>query len=150
MTPTHIELVALAWSVRILGAAALGLLILAGAYTLLRGYLRITDRWRTHVALGWLWFSAAKRDRAKLWAAAEKWGAWNLGNEREREINEALVRQRKRYQDRENYLRHHYDITDDGLSELEAGGDPIPLVWSGNIDPDLRAQMAIEEDGSGI
>lgn len=148
--PTHPELLALAWAVRVLGAAALGLLILAGAYGLLRGYLRITDRWRTHLALSWLWYSVARRDRAKLWAAAETWGAWNLDDERRREINDALALQRKRYQDRENYLRHHYEITDDGLSELEANGDPIPLVWSGNIDPDLRALVAVEENGSGI
>lgn len=150
MTPTHPEFLALAWAVRILGACAVGLLILVAAYALLRGYLRIVDRWRTHTAVGWLWLSVARKDRAKLWAAAEKWGAWNLGDEREREINAALTLQRKRYQDREAYLRHHYEITDDDLSALDAAGDPIPLVWSGNIDPDLRARMAVERDGSGI
>lgn len=150
MSVTHPELVALAWAVRILGAIAVGLLILAAAYALLRGYLRIVDRWRTHIAVGWLWLSVARKDRAKLWAAAEKWGAWNLGDEREREINAALMLQRTRYQDRESYLRDRYEITDDDLSALDAAGDPIPLVWSGNIDPDLRARMAVERDGSGI
>lgn len=107
--PTHIELVALAWAVRILGTLAVVLLLAFAAYWLLRGYLKITDRWNTIFALFKLWYIHCRKDRARLWLAVEKWEAWDHDESRACELDRERNRLRAYYQDRERFLRKTYD-----------------------------------------
>jgi apolipoprotein N-acyltransferase len=131
MTIYHPELALLAWGVRILGTLGVLCLLLLAGYWLVRALLNVAGRWRTYAAMTWLWYYVAKRDRAKLLEAAEKWGAWNLPNERQREVKAAEDRLHRLYQNRERYLREHYDIPDDVLDGRDSEGHPLAVVWEG-------------------
>lgn len=136
MTVTHVELYALAWAARLLGALAVLVVILALGLWLRDFLLKLGGRWRAWVGLSWLWFYVAKRDRAKLMDAADKYAALNLGREFDARVEAAEARLHRLYENREAYLRAHYDIPADELADRDSEGRLLPIVWSGNIDND--------------
>ena len=141
----RLELVVIDWAVRALGVAAVGLLILAGGYALLRGYLVFIDRWRTLWGLFALWYSIAREDRAKLWTAAERWGAWNVGDERRREVEDAEARLHRKYENREAYLRARFEIPADKLVDRDYEGHLLTVVWSDGSPDGCSAKVAFPD-----
>lgn len=126
MTLTRWELVALAWAVRVLGAAALALLLAFAAWWLVMGAVRVAGKWQWLRDLSWMWFVESRSDPAKFRRAVEKWSAWEHDKERERAVEAETKRLRWYYQQREVYLRKVYaadEMPDD--TEPAVGDDGL-------------------------